>query len=205
MLIPFSKIYDKYHMKIKGILHVGAHDCEEMKDYLKYNITNVYWLEAMPDKVESIKKQYNNVYHIVVSDTDDEIVNFNITNNGQSSSILNFGTHEKHHPHVKIIKTIQLKTQRLDTFIEKNNIPIENINFINLDIQGMELRALKSVEKYLNNIEYIYTEVNTEYVYENCDLLRDIDTFLNKYNFIRVETQIYNEYGWGDALYIKKI
>lgn len=204
MLITLDQIVNKYQMNITGILHVGAHECEEMNDYLKHGINNVYWVEAMPNKVDEMKKKKFNIYHAVISDKDNEIVNFNITNNGQSSSILNFGTHEKHHPHVKIIEQLQQKTMRLDTFIETNNIPMETINFINLDIQGVELRALKSMGKYLDNIKYIYTEVNTEKVYQDCDLVIDIDNYLKEFGFVRVETKIYSEYGWGDALYIKK-
>jgi hypothetical protein len=48
------------------------------------------------------------------------------------------------------------------------------------------------------------TEINTEYVYKNCTLISELDTFLNSNNFIRVETKIFSNCGWGDAFYIKK-
>ena len=76
-------------------------------------------------------------------------------------------------------------------------------NFINLDIQGVELKALKSMEEYLNHIDYIYTEVNSDYVYENCSLVTEIDDYLNKFGFIRVETSWWSDCKWGDAFYIR--
>ena len=36
MLIPLHDLVKKYNIKFKGILHVGAHECEELKDYELY-------------------------------------------------------------------------------------------------------------------------------------------------------------------------
>lgn len=208
MLIPFSELQKKYDMQINGILHVGAHNCEELMAYIQNGVEKekTYWVEAMENKVTLMKQIYGDDFHIyqaVIDEIDDKMVTFNITNNGESSSILEFGSHSTHHPHVKVTSTENLTTTRLDTLIEKQNIPIENINFINLDIQGVELRALKSMEKYLKHIKYIYSEVNTEQVYKDCAIIHDIDGFLFKHGFKRTETRIYQQYGWGDAFYVK--
>ena len=83
-----------------------------------------------------------------------------------------------------------LKTTRLDKLIEDNQIPIEKLNFVNLDIQGVELRALKSMEKHLQHVDYIYTEVNTEQVYQGCDEIGQIDEYLKQFGFERLNTGI---------------
>ena len=75
---------------------------------------------------------------------------------------------------------------------------------MNLDIQGVELRALKSMEKYLQHVKYIYTEVNTEQVYKGCNLIGEIDEYLKQFGFGRVAQQTYKQFGWGDAFYIIK-
>ena len=117
---------------------------------------------------------------------------------------MQFGSHLKHHPEVHYSSKIYEESIRLDTLINEKNIPINKINFLNLDIQGVELRALKSLGNYLKHIDYIYTEINTEDVYLNCDKINNIDEYLKKYNFKRVETKMYKQCGWGDAFYIKK-
>lgn len=202
----------KFNINVKGILHVGAHICEELSAYLQLgiNINNIYWIEALPELVEKIKKQNNNVkiYQAVISDIDNEEIVFNITKNdhtgdSQSSSLLEFGSHATSHPQVKIVDKRNMNTSRLDSVIKKNNIEMKNINFINLDIQGVELRALKSMEKYLTYIDYIYTEVNTEDVYKGCDKMNDLTEYLKKFNFKLVDERIYKQFGWGDAFYIK--
>jgi hypothetical protein len=93
-------------------------------------------------------------------------------------------------------------SKRLENVISKyrSDIPF---NFLNLDIQGVELRALKSLGKYLENIDYIYTEVNSDYVYEKCDLIGDIDKYLSTFGFKRVETSWFGDCKWGDAFYVK--
>ena len=36
MLISLHDLVKKYNINFKGILHVGAHECEELNDYLRY-------------------------------------------------------------------------------------------------------------------------------------------------------------------------
>ena len=52
MLIPLHHIVQTYNINLKGVLHVGAHECEELRDYEVYiSRNNVLWIEALPDKV----------------------------------------------------------------------------------------------------------------------------------------------------------
>ena len=67
----------------------------------------------------------------------------------------------------------------------------------------MELKAMKSMGEHINKFDYIYTEVNTEYVYKNCALLKDIDQYLSKFGFKRAAIKMCGNFGWGDAFYLK--
>ena len=79
-----------------------------------------------------------------------------------------------------------------------------NYNFLNLDIQGVELKALKGMEEYLNKVDYIYTEVNSVYVYKDCCIVTELDDYLKNFGLYRVETKWYDNDNWGDALYVRK-
>ena len=202
MLISLHELVNKYNINFKGVLHVGAHECEELEDYEKYiSREKILWVEAMNDKVEFCKEKYSgiNIEQAVISDKV-ETVQFNITNNGQSSSILEFGLHSIHHPQVVFINSIETETKLLKDIICNYDI---DYNFINLDIQGVELRALKSMEEYLPKIDYIYSEVNSDYVYKDCNLITEIDDYLKKFGFVRAETSWAGETRWGDAFYIR--
>jgi FkbM family methyltransferase len=208
MLIPLEVLAQHFKLHLRGVLHIGAHECEEQEVYLRHNVdnSNIYWIEAMEDKVKLMKEKNKNlnIYQAVIDVEDDKEISFNVADNGQSSSILEFGTHAVHHPYVKMIGKKQLKTTRVDTFIKNNKIPIEKLNFLNLDIQGKELDALKSMGDYIQYVQYIYTEVNSEKVYKDCALLPEIDEFLKEKGFIRVACKMWGNCGWGDAFYIRQ-
>ena len=73
-----------------------------------------------------------------------------------------------------------------------------------MDTQGYELEVLKGGVNTLNQIEYIYTEVNQVEVYENNAMIGELDEFLNQYDMERVVTGWHGSQTWGDAFYIKR-
>lgn len=203
MLIDLNYLILKYNIVFKGILHVGAHECEEINAYEKYvNRNKILWVEAMQNKVEQSKNKFDQILieQAVVSDCVEK-VKFNVSNNGQSSSILELGIHKIHHPHIHYINSYEVETKMLKDII--NKYPIE-FNFLNFDIQGAELKALKGMEEYLSKVDYLYTEVNEDYVYKECALVTELDEYLSKFNLFRVETKWCENFKWGDAFYIRK-
>lgn len=201
MLIQLHELINKYNIKFKGILHVGAHECEELIDYEKYIHRNkILWIEALPDKVHLCRSIFPdiNIENAIVSDIV-ENVTFNISNNGQSSSILEFGLHSHFHPDVHYVGTFQGTTTLLKEILPKYDI---EYNFLNFDIQGAELKALKGMEEYLPKVDYLYTEINSDYVYKGCALISELDDYLKSFGLVRVETS-WTDGKWGDAFYIR--
>lgn len=202
MLISFNEINEiliKYNINISGALHIGAHECEELNFYNQLGLQkeDTIWIEAINSKVLQAKKRgIPNVYNHIITDVDDKDVIFNVSNNVQSSSVLEFGTHSLEHPWVVYIDKIYNKSITIDTFVQRNNIDICKYNFWNFDIQGAELMALKGAIKSIKYAKAIYLEVNEKELYKNCGLINDIDNFLSQYNFIRVLTKM-TQHGWG--------
>ncbi len=199
-----KKILSSKNINIKGSFHIGAHECEELDFYNKIGLKpeNVVWIDAIPSKVTEAKnKGIPNVYNAVVTDKNDVEVEFNISNNFQSSSVLEFGTHSKEHPSVVYVDKIKQKSITIDTFFERNNIDASKYDFWNFDIQGAELMALKGATQSIKYAKAIYLEVNEKELYKDCGLINDVDNFLSQYNFKRVLTRM-TTHGWGDALYI---
>jgi hypothetical protein len=202
MLIPLHDLVKKYGIQFKGILHVGAHECEELVDYLQYlPIDKMLWVDALPEKVEFCKEKYPGVLieNSIVSDVVEK-VKFNVSSSTQSSSMFNFGIHSAFYPDIKHINSFEGETQLLKDILPK--YPIE-YNFLNFDIQGAELKALKGMEEYLSKVDYLYTEVNSDYVYKDCALVSELDEYLLNFGLKRVETKWYGQEKWGDAFYIK--
>lgn len=207
MLIHLRYLCDKYNFIPKGIIHVGAHMGEESEVYSELGIENVVWVEANEKIFQHLcqklshKKSYKFLNYLV-SDTDNRDYEFHITNNGESSSLLELEEHKIEHPHIFVTETVNLKSKTLDSIISSNNIDTNNYNLLNLDIQGAELLALKGSVELLNKIDYIYSEVNIKHLYKDCALMDEMDAFLKEFGFERVEEKILN-HGWGDAFYVK--
>jgi len=202
MLISFESIVKKYG-KPNGILHCGGNIGEEAQAYDSQGVKDVCWIEANPELIPTLKanvKQYGHkVVESCVSDMEGFEVVFHISNNaGQSSSFLELGTHKIQHPSVHYVKDITMKTRRLDSMGCWGGY-----DFLNLDLQGSELKAMRGLGEYLHNFKLIYCEVNKAAVYVDCPHVNDIDLFLNGFGFKRVETAKWIG-DWTDAIYIKK-
>ena len=203
MLVPIRELVGDFNIKVSGVLHVGAHEAEEASGYERFSWLPIIWIEAQPELVKQLKKRLDSTKHTVLEaaifDENDKELTFHISTNSQSSSLLEFGTHAKDYPDVGNISQIKVITRRLDEVLKDLTVP----NFINLDIQGVELRALKGLGKLLNEIDYVYTEVNRFEVYRECDLVEEIDEYLIKNGFKRAATRWHWIQGWGDALYVR--
>jgi len=188
----------KYKMNITGVIHVGGHYGEEDNDYLNHGIRNRYYFEANPALFDTLVANTPGAkqYCTAIGSTPGILpMHVETYNQGQSSSLLKPGTHLKHYPLITFNEQIEVPVQQLDSF------DITDCNFMNLDVQGYELEVLKGAKETLRHVDYVYTEVNTEDVYEGCGKLPDMDAFLSE--FQRVETVMTGQ-GWGDALYIRR-
>jgi FkbM family methyltransferase len=201
--ITVSELSKYWNIAPTGVLHVGAHLGEEASDYEKFGWTPVIWVEAQPSLVKVLNSKLDPAKHKVIEaavwEEDGVPLKLHIASNSQSTSLLNFGSHADSYPDITFVSEIDVSTKRLDSLIKPEEMP----NFINLDIQGVELSAIKSLGKLLLLVDYIYTEVNKNEVYEGCTLVTDLDEFLVVKGFKRASTRWYLKEGWGDALYIR--
>ncbi len=204
MFITVAELSRYWKIIPSGVLHVGAHLAEEALDYEKYNWTPVIWVEAQPNLVQELNLRLDLKKHKVIEaaiwDEDNVGLKLHIASSSQSTSLLQFGSHLDLYPDITFISEIDVSTKRLDTVIKPHEMP----NFINLDIQGVELAAIRSLGNLLLSVDYIYTEVSKKEVYKGGTLVGDLDSYLKINGFKRVATRWYFKEGWGDALYIRE-
>lgn len=206
MLIP--NLFQKWNIQATGIVHIGAHTCEERPIYANAGIddSKIIWIEGNPSIYQHAKNSLPStvqLYQGLISDKED-LVDFIVTNNFQSSSFLELKEHRREHPDVYEIQRLKLTTCTLPQFYENNNIDPSLYDFLAMDIQGAELHVLKGMSNLLNNFKHIYLEVNTKELYESCGLLPEIIEYLNNYNFEMKDINM-TQHGWGDAYFCKKL
>lgn len=201
MLITIAELKQEFGIEPKSCLHIGASHGEEAVAYDVNGIKDVTWIEAIPEVFEklcvNVEKYGHNCINACIHETSGLELDFNVSSNdGQSSSIYELGTHAEVHPDVVYTKKIKVITTRADFWVK------EAPDMINLDIQGAELLALKSM-RWLNDVKYIYTEVNEKELYKGCCLIGEIDEYLAQFGFKRVLTRMAGSTFWGDAFYTK--
>ena len=84
----------------------------------------------------------------------------------------------------KVTESITVNVQRMDTFIENNNI--EYINFLHCDTQGNDLKVLESFGKYIDILQSGVVEAsNQNPLYKDVDnSVTSIINFLEGNNFM---------------------
>lgn len=208
MLIPFAELLQKHRIEPTGVLHVGASTGQEAESYMMYGVQKMIFIEAIPSVYEDLLKNISRfplaiAINACIGEIDGEWRQFHVSSNGgESSSLLEFDLHAKMHPDVKFLYDIDVETTRLDTLVRDHNINLVEYDFLNIDLQGAELMALRSMAELLWQVKYVYIEVNTDYLYKNCPLIGDIDAHLQKFNFTRVDLKMTGAH-WGDAFYTR--
>ncbi len=207
MLIPFTQLHQKYKFTPGGVVHVGAHEGQELSEYHKIGIEKMIFIEALPEIYTRLVKHcepYPEVlcFNECIGAVDNEWITFHVANNdGQSSSFLELGTHLQMHPEVSFIKDLQMKTTRLDTLL--NGLDTD-YDFLNMDIQGAEGLALKGAGDLLHQFKYLYLEINTTDVYKGCMQLPELEEYVGRFGFKRKEILFPGNCTWGDCFMMKE-
>jgi len=206
MLINFANLYEKYNMNIKGVLHIGAHYGEEVEDYINYGIQNLVFFEPLSNSLEILEENLSvyadqaniQIFPYALGNEERHVEMYVSDHGGMCSSVLKPKIVLEQYPGIKFPSKETVKMIKLDDA----EIDIADYNFMNIDVQGYELEVLKGSKRILKNIDYVYTEINVDEVYEDAPHVDKLDEFLSTYGFSRVETDLSGT-TWGDAFYIK--
>ena len=205
MILSFTNIVKKYNMNISGIIHIGAHQGQEVREYVENGYQDIIMFEPLSENFrvleENLKDMNANItaHQVALGNEEKNVVMYLSDNGLLSSSVLKPKVHLQLHPSVGFPTTEEVEMKRLDSFVEET----KNFNFINMDVQGYELEVLKGGMETLKHIDYVYCEVNRDELYEGNVFIEDLDKFLADYSMERVETDWAGTL-WGDALYIRK-
>lgn len=201
-----------------GVVHVGAHEGEEVEQYLAMGFKNIMLIEANPDVINSLHAKYGDnlnvhIKHLAVSDrrgTIDFHIHTSRSGNVEPASMLKMKEFDKIVPTLKTAKTITVPTSTLEDVFETEHA-IADYNLLNIDVQGAEKLVLKGAEGVLSKFDAIICEVSLVELYEGAATEKEIVSFLEERNFNRKDC-IYHELyddeksfkAWGECLFIKQ-
>jgi len=190
--------------KIKNLAQIGAHFGQEIELFDKYEIKNIYLFEPTQKAISVLQNKilYKSNYQLFPIALGNKnmihTIHLSDTNDGQSSSLLEPLLHKKVQPEIEFNNNTEIKVKKF------SSLGLKDVNFLIMDVQGYELEVLKGFGNCINSVEYIFTEVNRDYLYEDNVLINELDEFLKKNGFIRIWTSWRTaDMPWGDAFYVK--
>ena len=204
-MISNKELIRKYDFKPKAIGYIGANEGQEIPEMLEhFPSCTIYCFEPQKIPFRSLNKKFGKnpnifVYNFGLGSENKKLKIFtNNNNSNMSSSILEPKEHLKYHQNVTFEGTEEVIIKKF------SDINIKGVDYLNIDVQGYELEVLKGFDN-LDEIKYIKTEVNRKELYKDCALVKDLDKYLKKYNFLRVKTVWWGKtVPWGDAFYVKQ-
>jgi FkbM family methyltransferase len=197
----------RHGIEPRGVLHVGAHEGQELESYERLGFRRIVFVEANRGLFERLRDRLQGrpgitVIHAAATDHDGE-VELNVTTNDQSSSILALGVHAKVYPWIKVARREKVPARRLDTLLAEHRLQASDFNVLHLDIQGAELLALRGGEQTLRSIDLVESEVNIAEMYRGCALLPELERYLGNQGLHRAALRAFHP-TWGDAIFVRR-
>jgi len=190
----------KHSLKPHGVIQVGSHWGEEHPVWVGLGLRNIVHFEPLESNCVKLREAHPDavIYPIALGNKNTRMEMYTETvNGGQSCSLL------APKKHIDILPWIKFTGKELVTVCKLDDVGLsDNFNFIYMDAQGYELEILRGAGKRLRKIDFIFTEVNCDEVFEDCAHIQQIDKFLEKYGMRRVETEWHGGC-FGDALYVR--
>ena len=208
--IEWIKTYT--NISVHTIMEIGANfaqDADYLCEKFNCNAENVWVFEAHPDIYNAIKKIHPkfNAFNYAVYNCEKEM-NFNfyplekIENTGVSSLLTIPKYISDKRGGVKT-QTCTVQAIRMDNFLNTHNI--SSIDFLKLDVEGVNYEVLEGFGKRIKDICAIHTESeimdNTAYVNQKENFSK-IQKLLQENNFEMVFFQKY--YDQADSFWVRK-
>lgn len=205
----FEELCGRHSVSPSGVLHLGAHVGQEVSVYGRWGVPYVAWVEANPELIPALRENVrpypgHTVHEAAIWDRDGLEMPFFVASNGGSSSLLRMKLHSMRYPEVLQSGMLMVRTTTVDSLLRREGMESSRYDFLNMDLQGAELRALCGMKEQLAHVRWIYTEVNFEELYEGCGLFDELGRFLEERGF-RVTECVKGENGWGEALFSRHI
>jgi FkbM family methyltransferase len=202
-----------------GVVHIGADAGQEVAQYFKHGFEKIILIEANPDSYNLLVSKFGTypnirIFNYAVCDAEG-VVDFHIhtsrSGSTEPASILPMKQFKEIVKTLHTARTIRVPAITLDALFEKYELAREGYNFLNIDIQGAELLALKGSIRQLSLVDAVVSEVNVVEMYENGAMEADIVDFLAQHGFDRKHSfyhTLYDEVAtfpaWGESLFLKR-
>lgn len=201
-----------------GVVHVGAHQGEEVPAYLAAGFERVVLIEANPEACRVLHEKFDGtpgvtVFNCAISDQDgtfELLLHTSRRGSVESASLLKM---KRLGEIVKTMSTptsVQVPAWRLDSLFEREHLRPQDYSFMNIDIQGAELMALRGAGGLLGHLRGMIVEVALIEMYEGGATEAQIVEHLAARGFRQGKSIYHTLYddkstfpAWGECLFVR--
>jgi 2-O-methyltransferase len=190
------------------IVEAGAHigkDTLKLKRF--WPASTIYAFEPIPHLYEQLVQRTNKIadifcYNAALSDYVGTAQMYVSSGRTDACSSLLPPTRQliEGRPDIIFTKTITVPTTTLDYWAKQHHI--NSIDFVWLDLQGAELKALQAAPRLLATIKALHIEINEVERYKGGVLYDELKHFLEIHGFYAYIKALHT-YKWGNALFVR--
>lgn len=190
----------------QNIFEIGANyaqDAEFLRKSFDLEEKDIYVFEPHPQIFAEVTKMYNfKAFELALSNENGrakfnaiDIKNNEYKNSGISSLRDGLTTDKKN------FISVDVEMTRMDNFMNKHNL--ESIDFLKLDVEGMNYEVLEGFGEYLPKIKAIQTEGEYKQYWEGQKVYKDMEDLLVTNNFKLVSFLLSNDGIQSDSFWIQ--
>jgi FkbM family methyltransferase len=191
------------------ILDIGSRDLDQSIEFITaFPNTRVIAFEPNPDMIGVCKEKQKGypaieLYEYAISDEDAIIDFYSVKGNVGASSTLK--------PSDNFIagvtgwnKVSGIQAKRLDTLLPE--LGVDKVEVVWMDVQGVELKALKGMGKFFDDVKLLHTEASQRGYYEGHILKDELEEWIHQRDFDTefVGNWQQHSHGEADLICIKK-
>lgn len=203
----------------RGVIHIGAHQGEEVESYFRAGFKDIILIEANPTWAKFLEEKFGNdkrikVFNCAVTERTGIIqlqVHSSRSGSTEPASILPLKEFKKIVSTLKTDQVIDVPAYTLDDLFQEHGVAASNYNLLSVDVQGAEASVFRGAQKTLPAMDAVLTEVCVIELYEGALLEKELLGMLNAKGFDEVDSlyhELYDQNGrfpaWGESLLIRK-
>jgi FkbM family methyltransferase len=191
---------------IKGVIHGGMNDGEEVYSYKDLGIQNIIGFEPLTFAASKARHDHGvQVYEIALANKDGKAELIVTKGDGKGSSIYKpiLESEEVKKNWVDngiIVGKQKIKTMRFATWVKKYKVDLSLYDCLVLDVQGMEMDALLGMDDYLQGFKYLSIELSTNPVYVGETPAQELADWLDSKGFL-LDSPLYSH---NDSFFVRK-
>lgn len=157
---------------LKGIMHAGMNDGEEVFSYKDLGVQNIIGFEPLPFAAQKARDDHGVQVEEIALGNKNGFEELIVTKgDGKGSSIYepileSEEVKKNWSDNGIIVDHIKIKVRRFDTWVRQSKVDLSLYNCLVLDTQGNEMEVLLGMDDYLQAFDFLSIELSAVPVYE---------------------------------------